>query len=111
MRTFFLLIAAAAAGLVLGCGVACLRWHFSHWDGNPAEVQAGGTSEAVGGPQVAVDQEEFSFGTMDAAKQGSHDFLFTNRGTQPLELSRGATAAARSAKSPARRSCRASRPR
>jgi hypothetical protein len=45
----------------------------------------------VGGAKVEVDKDDFDFGELDAAKEGSHEFKFSNRGTAPLKLTRGAS--------------------
>jgi hypothetical protein len=46
---------------------------------------------AVGGAKVEVDADSFDFGEMDSSKDGSHDFKFTNKGSTPLMLTRGAS--------------------
>jgi len=45
----------------------------------------------TGGAKVEVDSDAFDFGQLDATEEGSHDFVFTNKGTRPLTLSRGHT--------------------
>ena len=42
-------------------------------------------------PAVAVDREEYDFGTMDVDAEGSHDFLITNTGQGTLKLVSGET--------------------
>jgi hypothetical protein len=42
-------------------------------------------------PKVSVDKEGYKFGQMDAGAEGAHDFLFTNTGTAPLQLTVAAT--------------------
>jgi len=45
----------------------------------------------VAADQVTVDNEDFDFGKMDVSENGSHDFILTNRGDQPITVSLGST--------------------
>jgi hypothetical protein len=86
MRIFLLLTAAVVLGAALGTGLA-------YWDvraAKPApEGESGPLPPEAAAAKVAVDSQEYDFGTIDADKEASHSFLFTNIGTAPLELSQG----------------------
>ena len=94
MRVLIVILAALIAGVILGAGSAMVRTV----SGLPAAGQsAAGPAIPVdlppgeGFPKVAVDKEEYKFGQMDSGAEGTHDFLFTNTGTAPLQLTVGAT--------------------
>jgi len=45
--------------------------------------------DVLGQPKAVVDREEHDFGAIDVGTTGRHDFVLTNAGDRPLELSRG----------------------
>jgi hypothetical protein len=59
--------------------------------GSSANIRARHSEPAIGGAKVEVETDSFDFGEMDSSKDGSHDFKFTNKGTSPLLLTRGAS--------------------
>jgi hypothetical protein len=94
MRIFLTVVAAIVVGVGLGSGTAFLRVYTAGWNHGPVFVSYAQPSLPPAGtpaPAVLVDREEYDFGIMDAEQEGSHDFVFTNVGSAPLELSSGAT--------------------
>ena len=98
MRVFPAVIAAAAAGVALGAGLAVWRVRQMPWTGVPvhqSQKATVATSQSLSNsPKVAVDEEEFDFGVMDSNGQMSHDFRLTNVGESPLILTKGRPPAA-----------------
>jgi hypothetical protein len=84
MRIFLMLLAAVGLGTALGGGMA-------YFESRPAEIVPDEVSRLAAAAIVAVDREEYDFGTVDAGQEASHDFVFTNVGTAPMELSPGMT--------------------
>ncbi|MCB0541234.1 MAG: DUF1573 domain-containing protein [Bacteroidetes bacterium] len=41
-----------------------------------------------GGARISFEEEKFDFGEVDEGPQVTHEFVFTNNGTEPLILSR-----------------------
>jgi len=94
MKTALVILSAVGVGLVLGGGTALLRLRMNAWDGEPGArpldaPQAASASRGL--PKIAVDAEEFDFGTMDAAEEQSHNFVISNTGVGPLQLTAGPT--------------------
>jgi hypothetical protein len=90
------LVAAACVLLGLGIGAAAGYWQYSA----PAQPKsASSTLAAAAGasipsgprPIVAIDETDFSFGSMEQGKSMKHDFVIFNRGTAPLKLEKGDT--------------------
>ena len=74
-----MLLAAVGLGTALGGGMA-------YFEIRPAEIVADEVlrpAAAAAAAKVAVDREEYDFGTVDAGHEASHDFVFTNVGTAP----------------------------
>ena len=69
-------VVAILLGLAIGTGAAVLRVR---------------RAAPKPGPRVEVDAQTFKFGKLDVAKEGTHDFTFTNRGSAPLTLTHGAS--------------------
>jgi hypothetical protein len=95
MRTTLLALLAVLLGVALGAGTAVWRIRLAPWDSRRDE-SAPSTSAAAPAvkepqPKVVVDATEYSFGTLDVASSGSHDFVFANEGDGPLVLSVGKT--------------------
>lgn len=96
MKTLLLATLAVILGVALGVGMALLRIGAAPWDSQLDEGAAKTAAAAVppGGPtpRAVVDKAEYDFGARDMeASSGSHDFVFTNRGSAPLELREGGT--------------------
>jgi hypothetical protein len=92
MRITIFALVCAILGTLLGVALAYARL------GEPAAIvlsdSDGGGGAAIANvpvPRVSVDQETFDFGTMERHASQSHDFLFTNEGDAPLELTVGET--------------------
>ena len=82
------ILVAVACGVSLGAGAGVWKIRQHPWVGGI------GTPLSNGSGQVAVAEEEFDFGKMDAHEnhgEGKHEFTFTNRGDKTLTLSRGST--------------------
>ena len=91
MRFWMLLTAAVILGLGFGLGMTIVELGPSP-AGNIAEVMAakhGVASES--GPHLAIDQEEFDFGTMEQNSHRTHTFVVSNTGHAPLLLKKGDT--------------------
>ncbi len=91
MRFWMLLTAAVILGLGFGLGMTIVELGPSP-AGNIAEVMAakrGVASES--GPHLAVDQEDFDFGTMEQNSHRTHTFVVSNTGHAPLLLKKGET--------------------
>jgi len=87
MKIFLMLLAAVGLGAALGGGMAYVEVR-------PVEAVPDETAPpaaAADAAKVAVDREEYDFGTVDADQEASHDFVFTNAGTAPLALAPGMT--------------------
>lgn len=94
MKTLLAVILATILGAAIGAGIAALGIALAPWDGDPGGVRPGRQSGARPGramPKVAVDREEFQFGTMDVDAEGSHDFIFSNAGEGTLVVTAGET--------------------
>lgn len=92
MRIAIFALVCACLGILMGVALARARL------GDAAAVvlpDAGETGRAslsnISVPQVSVDQETYDFGQMERNSSQSHDFLFTNVGDAPLELTVGDT--------------------
>jgi hypothetical protein len=83
---------AVGLGILTGLGTSVLRVWLVPWD--PQEIQRTAiepTASVSIRPKVAVDRADYDFKAMDVGVEGRHDFLFTNVGNAPLELSKGGT--------------------
>jgi hypothetical protein len=83
---------AAALGILTGVGTSLLRIHLVPW--NPQDIHWTAPQRAASlpvRPKVVVDRADYDFQTMDMGIDGTHDFLLTNVGNAPLELSEGGT--------------------
>lgn len=97
MKTVIVIGVSGVLGLAVGLGGAWLRLEQSPCISNPTReggihpketlVSVNGLEEAKAFPSVAVGDETYDFGVMDQQAVGSHDFIFTNNGDAPLELS------------------------
>ncbi|MGD0897098.1 MAG: DUF1573 domain-containing protein [Thermoguttaceae bacterium] len=87
MRIFLSVLATIVAGMALGTTTAYFQvrpvWVV------PAEQWMPAAPDVA--PKVVVDHEEHDFGAMDAEQEGCHEFVFTNVGTAPMQLTPGAT--------------------
>jgi len=81
MRTCLAIILTTIVGTAAGLGMALLRIAWVPWEKEAAPAETA---------KVVVDQTQFNFGDMDFDATGSHDFVFSNAGTVPLELALGA---------------------
>jgi Protein of unknown function (DUF1573) len=91
MRFWMLIIAAILLGLGFGLGITIVELGPTP-AGNVAEVMAAKTGVASEhGPRVALDAEEFDFGTMERGSHKSHTFVVRNDGHAPLLLKKGDT--------------------
>jgi hypothetical protein len=85
-----IILLALVVGVGVGVGTAVWRARLVPWDGPPPGVASPRPATAQGEtPKVAVDQEEYNFGVMDASDKKSHGFVFTNTGKGPLVLRDG----------------------
>ncbi len=99
MKTSRVVVISAAIGILLGVvsAAADLDWLGGGNSLSSLMVEArSGPRPAlppVTGPQAKaiVDSETHEFGVMQVGGSGSHDFIFTNRGDVPLELTLGGT--------------------
>lgn len=99
MKAWILIVAALIVGVGAGLGAAIVRMGTPTTEqllsgagigrGDPRMPRAAPT----GGPQpkAVVDQPNYDFGMMDIHTTGRHDFVITNEGNHPLELSEGDT--------------------
>ncbi len=86
MKTAAFILSAVGVGLLLGGGTALVRMRLNAWDGNPGARPLSAPKAAPAGrglPKLAVDAEEFDFGTMDAAEERSHQFVVRNTVRRP----------------------------
>ncbi|MBR2584141.1 MAG: DUF1573 domain-containing protein [Thermoguttaceae bacterium] len=95
-------LAAVAAGLLVGGGWGWYKVRRTHWDlsmedfsyfEKEIEEQQKKAEEAAQGkikaPRVAVDLIEYDFGVMELNEEtrtGSHDFTIVNKGNETLKL-------------------------
>jgi hypothetical protein len=87
-----IVVAAILLGLVIGASSAALRARDGASTESNTAIAPQGSDKAVAptaSAKVEVDSDRFDFGEMDTAKEGSHDFVFTNKGTLPLTLTQG----------------------
>jgi hypothetical protein len=87
-----IVVVAILLGLVIGATSAAFRARQGNVTENTATIASRGSAKAVAPAAsaiVEVDSDRFDFGEMDTAKEGSHDFVFTNKGTLPLTLTQG----------------------
>ncbi len=100
MKAWAVIALAAAVGIAGGAYIAIWRVRSRPWDGTAEGAKVHLTREqaaklgptalpADGIPEVLVDHEEHDFGVMDSTSTGTHDFIFTNKGTGTLKLSKG----------------------
>ncbi len=96
MRLSLAIVLAVLCGVAVGTGAAFWRMRQVPWDGDPIDPGQRPPALPVAArgqpaPKVAVDQEEYDFGTMDFGAEGEHDFIFKNVGAAPLVLTAGPT--------------------
>lgn len=95
MRIAITVLIALLLGVGTGIGTAKLRLWSSAWDGDPAARgglrHGGGPQGSEGGGKAQFSELEFDFGTMDINAEGSHEFLITNVGEDPLQVEAGET--------------------
>ncbi len=102
MKAWTVIVLAAVVGISGGTGIAVLRINSQPWDGtgegakgrlSPEDIaKLGLTAPADDGiPEVAVDHENYDFGVLDSGATGTHDFVFANKGTGTLKLTKGHT--------------------
>jgi hypothetical protein len=96
MKLALMIVAAILVGVAVGAGVADLRMRQVPWAGRPVSsppaapgVELPDAGEPT--PRVAVDREEYDFGTMELGREADHDFIFRNVGRAPLVLRAGPT--------------------
>ena len=97
MRIWLGVVLAVVLGSAVGVATAWLRIAWYPWSGGPAGPgapaagEAGPLTQDNPAPKVAVDKETFDFGTMDSGASREHEFVFSNVGTAPLKLNKGAS--------------------
>jgi len=102
MKSGVVVVLAALVGISSGAGIAIWRDKALPWDGTPQGAKGRLTPvEAAkltpqdqpsdGIPEVVVDHETHEFGVLNAGSTGTHDFIFTNKGTGTLRLTKGHT--------------------
>lgn len=96
MKTSLIILLAVILGLAGGMGTAVMRIMRTPWDGDPGgkAVDAPLPDLPAAGellPKLVVQQTDYDFGTMDLGDEGSHDFVFANRGPGRLVLGRGSS--------------------
>ena len=98
MKICLLVVVLSVSGVLLGAGVAVVRFRSTAWDSSSlysASLGEGGRSRAStptdGEPLAVIDDTVHNFGVMEASQSGSHDFLISNKGLGVLELTPGAT--------------------
>lgn len=79
------ILVAVTCGIGIGAGTAVLKIRQHPWIGGF------GTPPSVDSGRVTVDHETFDFGKMDSTEDGTHDYIFTNRGDKKLTLNHGST--------------------
>ncbi len=93
MKTFLAILLLLALGAGLGFGMAYWRFYESPWisdfdagrEAPPAETRQGPRPKAV------IRETTFEFGTLDMTGSGNHEFVVSNAGDAPLELTSGPT--------------------
>lgn len=101
-KVVFALLAAVAAGVLVGSAIGAYKVHRAHWDlsmeessffENQAAERKKKADDAAEGkikaPKVLVDMIEYDFGVMELNEQtqtGTHDFTITNDGNETLKL-------------------------
>lgn len=99
MKAWLLILAALIVGLGAGIGAAFVRIGAPDTEtllsgrgigrGDPRMPAAAPQDGPQ--PKAVVDDPDYDFGQMDAHTTGRHDFVITNQGEHPLELSEGDT--------------------
>jgi hypothetical protein len=85
LRIFMAILLAVVCGLLMGSCSAVLKFRQHPWKGGL------GTPPPASGGRLEVDRQEFNFGGMDVSENGTHEFVFTNRGDQTLILNTGSS--------------------
>jgi len=103
MKPWVIVVVSAALGIAGGIGSAIYRIQSMPWDGTgdggkahleetpPPKKPAEPPTPSGGVPEVAVDHDTHDFGVMDSNATLTHDFVFTNKGTGLLKLTKGPT--------------------
>ncbi len=97
MKIFWLVIASAGLGIVIGVGTS---WARGGWNSPPPQLtwysdepvkpgEPASSNEAP--PKVVVDADEFDFGRVAYGQSAEHTFHFSNEGQGPLKLESGGT--------------------
>ncbi|MEN1681589.1 MAG: DUF1573 domain-containing protein [Planctomycetota bacterium] len=95
MKRLILLLVAAAVGSGVGAAMASLAVGPMEGDqllgAAPAAVSVAAPSFDAGEPRVAVELQEYNFGSMIRGERQSHRFVVKNVGDGPLTLTPGET--------------------
>jgi len=86
MKTILTVGLAVVLGVVAGITTAVVRMNTAPSGGDRGGIEPPQPADGQQLPAVAVDREEYDFGTMDIDAEGSHDFLITNTGKGVLKL-------------------------
>lgn len=100
MKVWVVIAIAAVVGISAGVYIGLWRVNSRPWDGTGEGAKAHMSAEeaakltptalpADGIPAVVVDHEEHEFGVLDSGSTGKHEFIFTNKGTGTLKLTKG----------------------
>lgn len=96
MRVWMLIVLAIVLGLGSGLGLTMIELGASPAGRVQADFLASSGAGAKGPrPQVAIDKDEFDFGSMEHDTTLSHTFTVRNEGQKPLELSNGGVSCGR----------------
>jgi hypothetical protein len=91
MKVTIFALVCAVAGIFLGVAVARARLGEATALVLPQSGEEQPNASNIRVPRVSVDQETYDFGYMERHSSQSHEFLFTNAGNAPLELTVGET--------------------
>ncbi|MCX7428469.1 MAG: DUF1573 domain-containing protein [Planctomycetia bacterium] len=99
MKTWLIVIASALVGVGAGIAAGVIQARASAGTQTiPVDdILKSASKPAAEGldrppqPKVALDEEVYNFGTMDAQSLGKHEFVVKNVGNAPLNLTKGGT--------------------